>query len=374
MTEHQEVRTAAPARESPPPQSVLPVSRALAVLLGTAAVVVIAAAFKAAADIVAPVILALVLSIAVLPVRRWAKGRGWPGWASTGLMMVTAYGIVLLLVVGLALSVVKLATTLPQYAGRADDVTSSVEAWLADLDVDTEPVDAALRQLDLGKVTGLLTDILTDLLGVLSSLFFLVTLLFFMSVDAAGVATRRAALAVWKPELSEALNGFVHVTRRYLLITALFGAIVAVLDAGALWLLGVPLPLIWGLLSFITNFVPNIGFVIGLIPPALLALLDQGWEQMLAVIATYCVLNLVIQTFIQPRVVGDAVGLGTTVTFLSLVLWTFLLGSLGALLAVPMTLLVRAVLIDADPAARWSLLFVGSDETTRRLAEPATRR
>jgi AI-2 transport protein TqsA len=289
-------------------------------------------------------------------------------------MMVTAYAIVLVLVVGLALSVVKLASTLPQYAGRADDVTASVGAWLADLGVDTQPVDDALGQLDLGKVTGLLTDILTNLLGVLSSLFFLVTLLFFLSVDAAGVATRGAALAAWKPGLSEALNGFVHATRRYLVITALFGAIVAVLDAGALWLLGVPLPLVWGLLSFITNFVPNIGFIIGLIPPALLALLDQGWEQMLAVIVTYCVLNLVIQTFIQPRVVGDAVGLGTTVTFLSLVLWTFLLGSLGALLAVPMTLLVRAVLIDADPAARWSLLFVGSDETTRRLAEPGTGR
>jgi predicted PurR-regulated permease PerM len=289
-------------------------------------------------------------------------------------MMATAYAIVLTLGAGLALSVVKLAATLPQYADRVDELSATARDRLGDLGVDTGPTDTALAQLDLGKLTGLLTDMLANLLGVLSSLFFLVTLLFFMSMDSAGLATRGAALSAWKPSLGAALKGYVHVIQRYLVITAVFGAIVAVLDAGALWLLGVPLPLLWGLLSFITNFVPNIGFLIGLIPPALLALLDQGWEQMLAVVVVYCVLNLVIQTFIQPRIVGDAVGLGTTVTFLSLAVWTYLLGSLGALLAVPVTLLLRAVLVDADPSTRWSLLLVGSDETARRLGEPVPPR
>jgi predicted PurR-regulated permease PerM len=346
--------------------------RAVVLLLGAAAAVVVAAACKAAAGIVAPVVLGLVLSIAVLPMRGWAQRHGWPGWAATVLMMSGAYAIVLALVVGLALSVVNLAATLPQYTERVDELSADVSDWLADIGLDPDPVNKALAQVDLGKLTDVLTDLLSGLLGVLSSLFFLVTVLFFMSMDAAGVTARGSALRSWKPELSAALRGYVHVTQRYLVITAVFGAIVAVLDAGALWLLGVPLPLIWGLLSFITNFVPNIGFVIGLIPPALLALLDGGWELMLAVIVVYCALNLVIQTFIQPRVVGDAVGLGTTVTFLSLAVWTYLLGGLGALLAVPITILIRAVLVDADPAARWSLLFIGSDETAQRLGAPGS--
>ena len=360
----------APLRET---EELAGAARAVTLLLGAAAAVVVGAACRAGADIVAPVMLALVLSIAVMPARGWALRRGLPSWVATVLMMATAYAIVLALVVGLAVSVVKLAATLPDYTDRVDELRADARGRLADLGVEPGPVDTALRQLDLGKATGVLTDLLAGLLGVLSSLFFLVTVMFFMSVDAAGVAVRSAALREWKPQLGAALTGYAHVIRRYLVVTAVFGAIVAVLDAGALWLLGVPLPLLWGLLSFITNFVPNIGFVIGLIPPALLALLDQGWELMLAVIVVYCVLNLVIQTFIQPRVVGDAVGLGTTVTFLSLAVWTFLLGSLGALLAVPMTLLVRAVLVDADPGARWSLLLIGSDETARRLGTlPAT--
>jgi predicted PurR-regulated permease PerM len=158
----------------------------------------------------------------------------------------------------------------------------------------------------------------------------------------------------------DALREFTRTTQKYLLITALFGAIVAVFDTIALWLLGVPLPLLWGLLAFVTNFIPNIGFVIGLVPPALLALLDGGWKAAVAVLIVYCVLNVVIQTFIQPRFVGDAVGLNPTITFLSLALWTFLLGPLGALLAVPATLLVRAILIDADPSAHWVRLIIGS--------------
>ncbi len=136
-------------------------------------------------------------------------------------------------------------------------------------------------------------------------------------------------------------------------MTALFGAIVGVLDAGALWLIGVPLPLVWGFFSFLTNFIPNIGFVIGIIPPAFLAFLDDGWSGLLLVVLAYSVLNVTIQTFIQPRIVGNSVGLSAEITFMSLVVWTFLLGALGALLAVPMTLLVRAVFIDADTRASW---------------------
>ena len=117
--------------------------------------------------------------------------------------------------------------------------------------------------------------------------------------------------------------------------------------------MAVPLPLVWGLFSFITNFIPNIGFVIGVIPPALLALLEGGWDQALLVVLVYSGINVVIQTFIQPHYVGATVGLSTEMTFLSLVVWTFLLGPLGALLAVPMTLLVRALLLDPDGRLAW---------------------
>ena len=127
----------------------------------------------------------------------------------------------------------------------------------------------------------------------------------------------------------------------------------AALDTTFLWLVGVPLPLLWGLLAFITNYIPNVGFIIGVIPPALLGLLEGGPGLMLGVIVAYSVINFVIQSIIQPKFVSDAVNLSLTATFLSLVFWTFVIGPVGAILAVPLTLLSKALLFDADPSTRW---------------------
>jgi predicted PurR-regulated permease PerM len=141
-------------------------------------------------------------------------------------------------------------------------------------------------------------------------------------------------------------------------VTTTFGLIVAVIDGVALWAMGLPGAFTWAVLAFVTNFIPNIGFVIGLIPPAIIALLEGGPVMMLQVIAIYSVINVVIQSVIQPRVVGNNVGLTPTITMLSLVFWAWAIGALGALLAVPMTLLMRALLVEADPAARWVLPLI----------------
>ncbi len=142
-------------------------------------------------------------------------------------------------------------------------------------------------------------------------------------------------------------------TRRYFAVSAGFGLVVAVIDVGILLVLGIPAAVTWGVLSFVTNFIPNIGFVIGLVPPAVLGLLEGGVGTMLAVVISYAVVNFVIQSVIQPKIVGDALGLSSTLTFLSLVFWAWILGPLGAVLALPATLLAKALLVDVDPGSRW---------------------
>ena len=342
----------------------------LAVLVGTAALVVVAAAVKGAQGLIAPVMLALMLVVGVSPLARLARRRGWPSWAAGALTMLAAYGVVAVLFVGISVSVVKLAALLPTYTEEAEAQIAAATARLADLGLPVDPAAAALSELDLGKLRGFLADLLGGLLGVLSNLFFLVTLLFFLAAEAGGLSGRVAALRPQRPALVDALGGFASATRTYLLVSTVFGAIVALIDGIALWLLGVPLPWLWAFLAFVTNYVPNIGFVIGLVPPAILALLDSGWQTMLAVILVYCVANLTLQTFVQPRVVGGAVGLGTTVTFLSLALWAYLLGPLGALLAVPMTLLAKALLVDSDPRNAWVSELLSS--AGRKPEEPAS--
>ena len=335
--------------------------RSVVVLLGGVGVVVIGIGIKAAAGIVAPSMLALVLTIAVLPLRAWARRHGWPSWLATVFALVASYAIVAVLIVGTAVCLIELADLLPQYANNATDLTDQTDSALSSLGLGSDATTDAVKQLDPTKVVHVLEDLLSGILGAVGGLFFLVTLMFFFVAAIPGFGPRMAALDRVKPELASSLGRFVYGTQRYLLMTALFGAIVAVLDTAALWLLAVPLPLVWGFFSFLTNFIPNIGFVIGVIPPALLALLDGGWESMLLVVLTYSVLNVTIQTFIQPRFVGAAVGLSAEVTFLSLVVWTFLLGALGALLAVPMSLLVRALFIDSDKRAAWATPLIETE-------------
>ena len=125
--------------------------------------------------------------------------------------------------------------------------------------------------------------------------------------------------------------------------------------------MGIPAAGLWALLAFVTNYIPNIGFIIGLIPPALLGLLTGGPSLMITVIVVYCVLNFIIQSVLQPKFVGDAVGLTTTMSFLSLIVWAFLLGPLGAILAIPASLLVKAIMVDVDPEAKWLQLFLGDE-------------
>jgi AI-2 transport protein TqsA len=356
---------------SPPDDTAPALPRSALLLLSSAAAVIVLAGIRGAASIVAPVVLALVLTIAVLPVTGWARRRGWPSWAGTLLALVCVYAIVLVLVLGLALAVVKLAQLLPQYADNAGEITDDIKNTLASHGVAADPATTVASNLDPGKIAGKVTDLLGVVLGALGSLFFLVTVLFFFCAAVPASGARAHTLQRAKPELAVSLARFVSTTQRYLVVTALFGAIVAVLDTGALWLLGIPLPLLWGFFSFLTNFIPNIGFVVGVIPPALLGLLDKGWQSALVVVLVYSVLNVTIQTFIQPRYVGATVGLSAEMTFLSLVLWTFLLGALGALLAVPMTLLLRALLIDPDVRAAWVTPLIS---TTAEQPSPAPPR
>jgi AI-2 transport protein TqsA len=260
----------------------------------------------------------------------------------------------------LALSVAQLATVLPAYQASFTQLANELRAWLGSLGVGPDELQAALSKINLSNVAGLLAGMLAGLAGAFSDMLLLLFVVAFMALDAVGFAGRLSRVRRERPEIVGALDTFVRGTRSYLLVSTLFGLIVAAVDTGFLWLVGVPLPLLWGLLAFITNYIPNIGFIIGLVPPALLALLAGGPKLMIAVIVAYSVINFVIQSLIQPKFVADAVDLSLTLTFLSLIFWSFVIGPLGAVLAIPLTLLTKALLLDVDPNTRWmSSLITG---------------
>ncbi|MET0929933.1 MAG: AI-2E family transporter [Aeromicrobium sp.] len=326
-------------------------------LLSAASVVIVVAGLRTASGIVGPVMLALALTIVFYPARA-ALERRLPPWAASIVVLVLVYVLIVALMLALVVAVGRLAALVPTYASELDDVAAGVGDRLADLGVAGPQADAAAESLDAGQIMDAATSFMSGLLSVLSSLFFVITLVLFLAFDSANASRLADHARGHNPQLVDALVDFTRGTRTYLAVSAVFGLVVAIIDTALLWAIGVPGAFVWGVLAFVTNFIPNIGFVIGVAPPALIALLEGGPSLMIWVIVLYSAVNFVVQSIIQPRYVGNAVGLSTTLTFLSLVFWSWVLGPLGALLAVPMSLLTRALLVDADPAGRWRLPLI----------------
>ena len=296
-----------------------------------------------------------------------APGMSW-GRLPLFIWGILVYAVLLAMIASIVVSIARLATEMPQYANQAQHYVTAATNLLTKFGVGPEQLQSLAGQLNWGKIAQFVGSLLDGITGIATSIVFLLALLLFLSVETSGVAWRLAAVGV-RPQVSAALSQFAVATRTYLVVTTVFGLIVAVLDTVALWIIGVPLAITWGLLSFITNYIPNIGFILGLIPPALLGLVSGGWQTALAVIVVYCVLNLIVQSIIQPRFVGDSVGLSVTVTFVALLFGTWLIGPIGAILAIPLTLLAKALLVDVDPAAG----FVGAFLRDKPVAQVSER-
>ena len=344
--------------------------RALMIVIGIAAALGAALGLQAFAEVVGPVFLALLLSIVVQPVRRFPARHGLPAWLGTVLSLVAVYAMVVALVVILVISGVQLASLLTDYAPQFEASVQNLGKTLEAAGVSQAQLQAVQANADPGKLIDLVAGLLGGVAGILSSILFLVLLLFFTVTDAGMFASNLARVSPAGQRLGEALQLFATGSRRYLAVATIFGAVVALLDVIALSILDIRYAWLWGLLAFITNYIPNVGFIIGLIPPTIVALLDHDGKTALAVVVIYCVLNIIIQSVIQPRVVGSSVGLSPTLSFLSLIVWAAILGGIGAFLAVPATLFVKALFIDVDPERRWVIPLISSSASTDSPEDP----
>jgi predicted PurR-regulated permease PerM len=338
--------------------------RYVLVTVGVAALVVTIVVLRELQSIVAPVFLALNLVIIVHPLQVHLIRMRVPRFVSA---MVTVLVVLALLIAFFALtgwSIARLVILLPSYTEKMLEIVQGAAAWLATMGLSPTFLEDQLAALDANSIASAAGAVFSNVSAVVGVLTSVVMAVFFVAMDSMSIDHRLRATAAVRPRFAQALTSFAQGVRRYWIVATIFGLIVAVLDVIALEIIGVPLALVWGVLAFLTNYIPNIGFVIGLVPPALLALVDQGWVAALWVVIAYSVLNFVIQSIIQPKFTGESVGVTPFISFLSLLFWYWVLGALGALLALPATLLLKAFLVDADPRARWVNNLIASDLRT----------
>lgn len=327
-------------------------TRGLTLLLGLAAIIIIIEGLRHTSSFIAPIALAGTVALTAHPLTSWLENHRVPrGLAALATLLIV---LVVVATVGAAMvwALLHFASLMPAYADDANRMVQQLGSRGAELGVSREQVNQLLDEFDYGKVAGRVAGILTSVASLTFTAFLMVFVLAFMIFD--GPSMERAVKTMeGHPRLSRSLLAATSDTRRNLLVTAVFGLALAIVITIILWALGVPGAPVWGVLTFITNFIPNIGFVIRLVPPTLLALLDSGLGLAITVALAFSIANVLSENILQPRVVGKAAGVTPTVAMLSVIFWAFVLGPIGAVLALPLTIYAKAILIDSDPGARW---------------------
>lgn len=333
-------------------------------VLVVAGLVIAGVGLKSVSSIIGPVFLVVTLVITVYPLRVWLVKHKVPSVVASIAALLAVYAVLILVLGSVVWSLTKMVTTLTDYSDQFNTLYQQALGQLNKLGVTTATLSNALQSVNLSSFTGVAQTLLNGLTSGLSLLALMLATVFFLVFDAVGIEDRVAMIRKDRPQVADALVEFAHSVRLYWVVTTVFGLIVAIMDVVALAIIGVPLALTWGVLAFVTNYIPNVGFLIGLVPPTLIALLDSGPGAAVAVLVVYTAINVIVQTLIQPRFTGDAVGITGTVAFLSLIFWAYLLGALGALLAVPATLFVKSLLVDNSSSGRWFGALINANTPT----------
>ncbi len=319
--------------------------------------VAVLAGMRVAAPVIGPVLIALLMTIAWSPASLWLRKRGWPPTlaALTGILLGVVFIALMVLLVWS--SALQLQENLPEYQDRVGALRESVTALLARLPFDTSRI-LSTESLQPGAIVGRALQLVGGITSTAGGFSLLILIMAFMMIESMRYpqklfdATEASADANDAESTAGQVDRFVKSMRSYIVLNTVFGLIAAVANTLLLFALGVDFALLWGVLSFLLSFLPNIGFVLALVPPALLALLQFGVAKALMVFAGFIVINTIVDNVIKPRFVGESLDLSPAVVVLSLVFWGWLLGPVGALLAVPLSIAVK-FLFESFDEARW---------------------
>lgn len=341
--------------------------KALAIVV---AIVILLAALKAAASIVIPLLLAIAISVAFQPISKRLARMGLPPIVAS---VVTILGVLALLAAFgflTALAARDLAEGAPRYAETFQQLLDDVQSWMKSQDM-----DALATRVDGvepgGYVASAIGDVVVALGGVAEVLFNVLILTAFIQVEAHVLSDKLHMIL--PPASAERTESALAEVQTYLRVKFLLSLLNGVLLGGWCWVLGVSNPLLWGVVAFAFNWVPLIGAVIAGIPPFVLATVEIGIGGAVALAAGYVVVNIAVDNILEARLMGRAMDISPLVLMMSLLLWGFVLGPIGALLSVPLTVAVR-IFLDHHERTRWIALLLahgteGYENVKRPVAE-----
>lgn len=346
----------------------------LSFLLGAGGLVLLVFGLRNGANLLNPFILALVFAFTLSPALGWLQRKGVPTWLALTLMILAVFFGVLALITFVAVALDELIVTLPTYQSSAEEQQIDIQSWLADQGINARSV---LDSFSIQKVFELLAGIVVAVAETISGAFLMMFILAFMLFESIGLSKKMKGIpTITDHSFVRTFAKFGGELRSYVLVLTWINFLVGAGDAIFLAILGVNFPILWGILAWFMGYIPSVGFWLALIPPFLLAFAQFGLGKAALVLVGYILINGSVQNLVQPKLMGDRLDLSPLVVVASLFIWTWVLGPVGALIAVPMTMAVQKLILEPYNGSRWLAELMGArapvilveDETEADLA------
>ncbi|MDB9822316.1 AI-2E family transporter [Deltaproteobacteria bacterium] len=333
-------------------------------LVMSASFVIIVAGMRAAQVILVPFLLSIFIAIISSPLLFWLRRKGLSMGISLLLVIAIILGIGIMVGVLVGTSLHDFSQSLPIYQTKLQERTSAVFSMLGKLGI-TVSDELVSEYVDPGAAMRLASKMLTGLGNVLSNAFLIFLTVIFILLEAATFPSKLQAAFGASGSSTSDFNSFTEKINRYMMIKTLMSLGTGVLITIWLTVLRVDYPVLWGLLAFMFNYVPSIGSIIAAVPAVLLAFIQTGPTFALLAAAGYLAVNVVIGNFLEPRLMGIGLGLSTLIVFLSLVFWGWILGPVGMVLSIPLTMTLKIALSNTEETS-WLGTLLGSAPLRRQ--------
>ena len=335
-------------------------STALRILLTTAAFVVVVAGMQAAQAILVPFLLSIFVAVIAAPALFWLTKKHVPKPIAMLLVIsaVVIAAIVLAALVGS--SVDNFSRAVPGYQAKLRDEAATAILWL-----NKHGVEFASSQLldyfNPAMAMQLVANTLSGFGNVLTNSFLILLTVVFILFEASSFPSKLHQISDNADATFTRFEQFSDNVKRYIAIKVASSLLTGLLVGVSLWLIGLDFALLWATLAFLLNFVPNIGSIIAAVPAILLALVQLGGVGAMLTTTVFVVVNMLVGNVIEPKFMGRGLGLSTLVVFLSLVFWGWILGPVGMLLSVPLTITIK-IAFESHPDTQWLAILLGPED------------
>jgi AI-2 transport protein TqsA len=334
--------------------------RGMRFLVGLAALVIIIAGINLAQSVVVLLLVSVFLALLGIPPVLWLKEKRIP--SGFAVLIVMAGMIIILLMIGaqIGTSVNSFSDELPLLQSSIREQVLEISALLRSKGfIGTQKI--LMDYVNPEAVMKLTAALLSGLSSVISDLILILLTVAFILLEVSSFPVKLRAILGDPEQAFPRFTKFVVDMKRYMVIKTIINLAAGILIAIWMYILGVQFPVLWGFLAFLLHYIPNIGAIIAAIPPAILALVQIGIGSALLVVAGNIFIGFIIGNVIEPRLMGRKLGLSTLVVFLSLIFWGSLLGLIGAILCIPLTMAVKYA-FESNEKTRWIAVLLGSEK------------